>query len=125
MWAAQSTNLDVIHELVANGASVTRPKADGITVLHMAASNNDIHTIDYLINLKDIDINVNVRNSEGWTPAHMAGWLNNFDAVNLLLENGANIAQKNANNLTCYEEIVRADNAALLECVFSDFVAAD
>lgn len=49
MWAAQSTNLDIIQELIENGASVTQPKADGITVLHMAASNNDIHTIDYLI----------------------------------------------------------------------------
>lgn len=50
----------------------------------------------------------------------MAGFLNNFDALNLLMENGANIGIRNNNNLTVFEEIVRADNADLLECVYSE-----
>ena len=29
------------------GAELMKPKKDGMTVLHIAASHNDIHTIDY------------------------------------------------------------------------------
>jgi len=50
----------------------------------------------------------------------MAGFLNNFDALNLLIENGANIGQQNKNNLSVYEEITRADNSDLLECIYTD-----
>jgi hypothetical protein len=30
-----------------------KPKADGVTILHIAASNNDIHTLDYAIKTKE------------------------------------------------------------------------
>ena len=83
----------------------------------MAASNNDIHMLDYAIKLNKHN-SLNIKNEDGWTPAHMAGFLNNFDALNLLIENGADIGIRNNNNLSCYEEIVRADNADLLECIF-------
>lgn len=78
----------------------------------MAASNNDIHTLDYAIKL-DRAANIDTKNHDGWTPAHMAGWLNNFDALNLLMENGADITIKNNNNLSVYEEMIRNDNAEL------------
>ena len=38
---------------MANGATLEKAKSDGITVLHMAASNNDIHLIDYIIQISD------------------------------------------------------------------------
>lgn len=59
-----------------------------------------------------------MKNNDGWTPAHLAGFLNNFDSMNLLIENGANIGEPNNNHLNVYEEMVRADNADLLECIF-------
>ena len=42
MWAAQRSNLEVLEELVAHGADVMKPKQDGITAFHLAASNNDV-----------------------------------------------------------------------------------
>jgi ankyrin repeat protein len=48
----------------------------------------------------------------------MASFLNNFDALNLLIEFGADITKKHSLNLNCYEEMVRADNAELLECIY-------
>ena len=83
----------------------------------MAASNNDIHMLDFFIN-RESRIDLKVKNEDGWTPTHMAGFLNNFDALNLLIEKGASISTKNNNNLTCFEEITRADNADLLECIY-------
>lgn len=69
-----------------------KPKNDGITVFHMAASQNDIHTLDYCIGLNK-HLTIDVKNEDGWTPAHMAAFLNNFDSMNLLIENGANISE--------------------------------
>jgi len=117
MWAAQKGNIETIQELVANGANVMKTKTDGISLYHMAASNNDVHLLDYAISLK-AHTSLNLKNDDGWTPAHMAGFLNNFDSLNLLLENGASLDEKNNNALSCYEEIVRADNADLLECIY-------
>ena len=60
----------------------------------------------------------NLKNKEGWTPAHFAGFLNNFDAMNLLLEHGADLSSKNSNQLTTYCEIIRNDNSDLFECIW-------
>ena len=74
--------------------------------------------LDYFLKLKKHQT-VDIPNIDGWCPSHFAGCLNNFDALNLLIENGANISRKHKNNLSIYEEIVRSDNADLLECVYS------
>ena len=80
-----------------NGADVTKAKKkDGTTCLHIAAGTNDIHLMDYIIkNLPNKKEMINKRNNEGWLPAHMAAFLNNFDSLNLLLENGADLLMKN------------------------------
>ena len=83
----------------------------------MAASNNDIHMLDFCLGLEKHS-NIDMKNDDGWTPAHLAGFLNNFDAMNLLLENGANLAEAHKNNLNVYEEIVRAGHADLLGCIY-------
>ena len=115
LWAAQRSNIEIAQELLANGASIYHPKKDGMTALHMAASNNDIHFMDLIFQFES---EPNIKNNEGWTPAHLASFLNNFDALNLLLENGASLTQRHGMKLTAYEEMVRADNADLLECVY-------
>jgi len=74
--------------MVENGADILKPKrTDGLSSVHFAASNNDVHLLDFILSHADSD--ANVENHEGWTPAHFAGFLNNFDALNLLIENGA------------------------------------
>ena len=85
----------------------------------MAASTNDIHTLDYALNLNQ-HTTVDMRNEEGWTPAHLAGYLNNFDSLNLLLENGADLQAKSSHGMSVYHEIIRADNGDLLECVYRE-----
>jgi ankyrin repeat protein len=55
---------------------------------------------------------------KGWTPAHLASFLGNFDALNLLIEYGANLHIKHNHGMTCLDEIVRNDNRDLFECVF-------
>lgn len=42
----------------------------------------------------------------------------NFDALNLLLEYGADVNQRNEFNVSVIDEIVRQDNVDLFKCVF-------
>lgn len=42
--------MSIVKLLVEEGgADLMKPKADGMTVLHVAASQNDIHLLDYVI----------------------------------------------------------------------------
>ena len=59
-------------------------------ILHVAASNNDLHILDFVLSSREVS--VNVANKEGWTAAHLAGFFNNFDSLNLLLEYGADLS---------------------------------
>jgi ankyrin repeat protein len=63
---------------------------------------------------------VNLANEEGWTPLHLACFMNNFDMVNLLKENGANFVLQNSAEMTPLHELVRCDNKDLFECVYED-----
>lgn len=42
----------MVKYLCENGASLLKPKKDGFTLLHLAASLNDVHTLDYAIKTK-------------------------------------------------------------------------
>jgi ankyrin repeat protein len=59
MWAAYKGNLPMVKALVENGASLLKSKDDGLTLLHISASLNDVHVLDYAIknrNTESIDI---------------------------------------------------------------------
>ena len=102
-----------------------------MSVIHIAASNNDIQMLDFFLESTTNPENdeqcplVDIRNNENWTPAHFASFLNNFDALNLLLQYGADLCAKHNGQLKVYEEMVRADNADLLECVYRPWVEND
>jgi len=53
LWAATRKDLSVVKLLVNNGASILKPKSDGMTIMHIAASQNDIHMLDYAIKMKE------------------------------------------------------------------------
>lgn len=96
----------MIRHLANHGADLFRPKQDGLTILHIAASQNDIHLLDYVIKSQKVK-NVDIKSNDGWTPAHSASFLGNFDSLNLLLENGANLADQHNEKMDCVDEIIR------------------
>lgn len=90
-----------------------------MTAIHIAAASNDIHLVDFILkNVEKPETAVNIKNLEGWTPVMLASFMNNFDSLNLLLENGADLSFKNANGLSAIEEIVRNDHKDLFECIY-------
>jgi ankyrin repeat protein len=48
----------------------------------------------------------------------LASFLNNFDTVNFLLENGSDLHIKNTNGLSAVDEIIRNDHKELFECIY-------
>ena len=48
-----------------------------------------------------------------------------FDALNLLLENGADANSANKSGLSMYDHIVTADNVELLEILWNEALAYD
>ena len=118
---SNKSDLRLIRLMVENGADLLKPKRDdGLASIHFAASNNDVHLVDYIMSESGLmpESVANLKNHEGWTPAHFAGFLSNFDSLNLLIENGADCSFKNKNGLSTFDEIIRNDHQELLECVW-------
>ena len=122
LWAVNNStrsDLKVFKLLVDHGGQLLKPKrSDGYTTLHIAATTNDVHILDFILeSVDDPKRVVNIKNKEGWTPAHFAGFFNNFDSLNLLLENGADLSMKANSNMTAFDEVVRNDHVDLFECI--------
>ncbi len=41
--------MTVVKMLVENGATLLKSKGDGMNIMHVAASHNDIHMLDFTI----------------------------------------------------------------------------
>ncbi len=52
MWAAARGEIEIVKSLVDSGAQILKPRKDGVTVLHLAASANDVHILDYALKTK-------------------------------------------------------------------------
>jgi len=48
----------------------------------------------------------------------LASFMGNFDSLNLLIENGADLSKRNQQEMSSFDEILRNDNKDLFECVF-------
>jgi ankyrin repeat protein len=84
----------------------------------MAASLNDVHSLDYFIRKMPKGSSVDLESGDGWTPAHLAGFMGNFDSLNLLIENGADPWRRHHHKMTVFDEIIRNDNKDLLSAVY-------
>lgn len=91
-----------------------------MTCYHIAATNNDVHTLNFLIAQKEVE-KVDIPNVEGWTPSHFAAFMNNYDSLNLLIESGTDLFLKNDHQMNVFDEIVRSNDDKLLEWVYSHY----
>ena len=53
----------MVKYLVEHGASLLKPKKDGINVLHLTAGQNDLHILDYAIKVKQTK-SIDITNKE-------------------------------------------------------------
>jgi len=103
-------NVELVKVLISNGTNVNAQWGDdGTAPLHIVVRNNsskakpaEIEIVKYLILQGKAD--VNIKETDGMTPLHVAACSGNMDFVEILISNGADINAKNiygiANGIT-------------------------
>lgn len=69
--------------------SILKANTSYTSLLHLAASKNYPHLLDYVC--RNQLSSIEIRNKDGWTPLHTAAYYNSLDVAMLLVEQGANI----------------------------------
>ena len=90
IWeAAKEGNIEAVKQQLAAGTDVdAKDDKFGLTLLHMAAANNQNEIAKLLI--KE-GANVNIKDEDAQTPIHYASVNGHVDIVELLLVNNANV----------------------------------
>ena len=91
--ACESGQLDVVKKLVGAGAGVCDTVNGGDTCLTVAAEYGHTKTVRYLVGLPEVD--VNHRDGDNDTVLHYMSGEGDADAVQLLIDAGADIEMKN------------------------------
>ena len=87
--AVRSGHLDIAQLLLSHGANINSLNSRDIfgnTLLHEAVRSRKLDVTEFLLK---VDVDVNVRNRDNWTPLHEAADMGDFDIVRLLFNNGA------------------------------------
>ena len=102
-----------VEKLLAHGADVNAPDADGDVALHGAAQTGNTEIIQLLL---DKGAEPNVKNKQGGTPLMWAAVYGNQDAARLLLSRGADASLKDNDGITAAEWAARnkRENVVLL-----------
>lgn len=100
-------NIEMVKLLVDNGANLRQSLTNkNIGVVHFAASNGDTMLLDYLLERVPEAVAYKT-NGDARTPAHYAALFNRFDALNLLIERGANLLTFSGEHYNVFDEAVR------------------
>ncbi len=89
--------------LLETGISINTPFENGSTALHLAVVQSDPENLDILnILLSQKAIQINIKNSKGETPLHLASKKGEdiLTIIKLLVDKGADITAKNTNDET-------------------------
>ncbi|CAI2374403.1 unnamed protein product [Moneuplotes crassus] len=122
LWATAKNNFGMVKKLYKLGGNMIKPKKDGLTCLHISATNNNVHILNYLLENRPTK-SIDIENAEGWTPAHFAAFMNAYDSLNLLIEHGANLWHKHQHNHDVFEEIIRSNDENFLGCVYDIYTS--
>jgi ankyrin repeat protein len=95
----------IVRLLVENGADLKAENPRGASVLQVTALKGHIEVLDYLLQTEKDRARrarwINEATGEyNWTAAHFAGFSNQFDALNLLIENGASLEPKSIKGMS-------------------------
>ena len=141
--AAKFDDVREVRSLIEKGVSPNQRDPRGMPILMVAIQENSVKTVDYLINVKGIDLNqpnmtsetplmfaslyglfpevkvlVNQKevpvNRPGWTPLHYACTNGHLEIAQFLLEKGAVVDAPSPNETTPLMMAIRAGNIQLV-----------
>ena len=89
--AAFNRNLEILAELINQGADINAVTNDKETILHLAsrAQKPNTELVKYLLENKEIKQKLEVKNKTGWTALHLAGCNGNLELLTELINQGA------------------------------------
>ncbi|XP_054964259.1 kinase D-interacting substrate of 220 kDa isoform X18 [Pan paniscus] len=87
MIAAEQGNLEIVKELIKNGANCNLEDLDNWTALISASKEGHVHIVEELLKC---GVNLEHRDMGGWTALMWACYKGRTDVVELLLSHGAN-----------------------------------
>ncbi|KII64485.1 Transient receptor potential cation channel subfamily A member 1 [Thelohanellus kitauei] len=99
-FACKKDHLESVKILLDAGAKLDRRNNDDHNPLHVAAINNALSVAGHLLSTDQIDILQNSWDRNENRPIHLAVMNNHFEMVQLLVENGSLVDEKNASGLT-------------------------
>jgi hypothetical protein len=98
--AAKGRNLNLLKQLITEGANVNHQNFNGETVLHIAASLGNIQMVQYLVSQ---GANINARTGTLWMPIHHAMRFDHPRVANYLISRKARLKQKTIDGLTALD----------------------
>ena len=95
--AAFSGNLDILKELIKQGADINAENNDKQTILHLAAGaqkpNKEL--VKYLLEHKEIKQRLKAKEKNAWTAMHISAFNGNLEILKELIKQGADINAEN------------------------------
>lgn len=105
--AAKSRNLNLLKQLVAEGANVNHQNFNGETALHIAASLGNMQMVQYLLSQ---GANVNAKTGTLWMPIHHAMRFDHAQVANLLIARKASLYGKTVDGFTALDFANKSKN---------------
>ena len=107
----EQREFDFVMFLLGKGAELDQSGGYGHLVFEAAACNN-VKTLEYLIEVKGVDINL--QNVAKYTPLMFASQYNCREAAEYLLQNNADRELKNNDGKTAFDLAIKYDNVEII-----------
>ncbi len=95
-------DFETIKLLIESGVDIARCDEEGVSLLDEAIVTGDLELVRYLVEEKDMDVNMTRRKS-GFTPLMQAASYGYTEIVQFLLDKGADIEARDSSNLNVIE----------------------
>ncbi|MCK5810617.1 MAG: ankyrin repeat domain-containing protein [Cocleimonas sp.] len=105
--AAKSRNLNLLKQLVGEGANVNHQNFNGETTLHIAASLGNMQMVQYLLSQ---GANVNAKTGTLWMPIHHAMRFGHAQVANLLISRKASLNGQTVDGFTALDFASKSKN---------------
>jgi hypothetical protein len=105
--AAKSRNMNLLRQLVGEGADVNHQNFNGETALHIAASLGNLQMVQYLISQ---GANVNAKTGTLWMPIHHAMRFDHARVAHLLISRKASLSGKTVDGFTALDFAKKSKN---------------
>ena len=99
LYAAEAGHLELFQYLTGKGSNVYRRKRDGMTCLHIAASNGRLRLCKMLLDNYNFDLEM--MDDDGWSALLCAACTGHLELFKYLIEKGSNIYREKRDGMNC------------------------